>query len=132
MTASLIGGMILGAAAMLLLLANGRIAGVSGIFGRLLGGRPLAANAAFVIGLTAGPLLYAAAFGQLPALHIAASAPVAVVAGLLVGFGSRMGSGCTSGHGILGLARFSRRSFVAVATFMTVGMLVATIAGFWR
>ncbi len=125
----LAGGMLLGLAAAALLLLNGRIAGISGVFGRLLGGQVQATNAGFVAGLLAGPWGYALAFGHLPAMTITASLPLIAVAGLLVGFGTRMGSGCTSGHGILGLARFSKRSIVATATFLAAGMITATLAG---
>lgn len=126
---SLLGGMLLGLAAVLLLLLNGRIAGISGIVGRLLGGSQVPVNAAFVLGLVLGPVIYAAVFGGFPAVTIAASWPAILVAGLLVGIGTRLGSGCTSGHGILGLARFSKRSFAATATFLVAGVLVATVMG---
>ncbi|PZU84088.1 MAG: hypothetical protein DI527_23220 [Chelatococcus sp.] len=126
---SLLGGMLLGLAAVLLLLLNGRIAGISGIVGRLLGGSQVPVNAAFVLGLVLGPVIYAAVFGGFPAVTIAASWPTILVAGLMVGIGTRMGSGCTSGHGILGLARFSKRSFAATATFLVAGVLVATVMG---
>jgi len=126
---SLLGGMLLGLSAAMLLVVNGRIAGISGILGRLLGGRQVWANAAFLLGLLAGPLLYGAAFGRWPNVTIAASWPVVLVSGLLVGIGTRMGSGCTSGHGILGLARFSRRSLAATATFLVAGIAAATIMG---
>jgi uncharacterized membrane protein YedE/YeeE len=122
---SLLGGMLIGLSASVLLLLNGRIAGVSGIVGRLLLAR-ISTNAAFVIGLLTGPLLFLAAFGHWPSVTITASLPVIAAAGLLVGFGSRMGSGCTSGHGVAGLARLSPRSFVAVLTFLSAG--VATVA----
>jgi uncharacterized membrane protein YedE/YeeE len=122
---SLLGGMLIGLSASMLLLLNGRIAGVSGIVGRLLLAR-VSTNAAFVIGLLIGPLLFLAAFGHWPSVTITASLPVIAAAGLLVGFGSRMGSGCTSGHGVAGLARLSPRSFVAVLTFLSAG--VATVA----
>ncbi len=126
---SLFGGMLLGLAAVLLLLLNGRIAGISGIVGRLLGGSQVPVNAAFVLGLVLGPVIYAAVFGGFPAVTIAASWPAILVAGLMVGIGTRLGSGCTSGHGILGLARFSKRSFAATATFLVAGVLVATVMG---
>lgn len=129
---ALFGGALLGAAAMLLLLVNGRIAGVSGIVGRLLGGREMPANAAFVAGLAAGPLIYAAAYGRFPAATMAAPWLLVTLAGLLVGIGTRMGSGCTSGHGIVGLARFSKRSIVATATFLSAGIVTATAMGFLR
>lgn len=129
---SLIGGMLIGASAVLLLLVNGRIAGISGIVGGLLGGRQVLANGAFLAGLLLGPLLYAAAFGRLPAVTVAASWPAVVLAGLLVGIGTRMGSGCTSGHGILGLARFSPRSMAATLTFLLTGIVTATVLGLFR
>jgi uncharacterized membrane protein YedE/YeeE len=129
---SLIGGMLIGLSAMLLLVVNGRIAGISGIVGRLIGGEQIWPNAAFVAGLLLGPWLYAVMSGHLPPVTIAASAPLLVLAGLLVGVGTRMGSGCTSGHGILGLARFSKRSMTATAIFLATGILVATIMGTLR
>ncbi|KFC63726.1 Hypothetical protein precursor [Bosea sp. LC85] len=124
---SLFGGMLIGLSAALLLLLNGRIAGISGIIGRLAQGAQVPANAAFVIGLVAGPVLFAIAFGRWPQVTIVASLPVILIAGLLVGFGTRMGSGCTSGHGILGLARFSRRSIAATVTFLVAGIAAATL-----
>ncbi|HEX8048302.1 YeeE/YedE family protein [Rhizobium sp.] len=124
-----VGGMLLGLSAVLLLLLNGRIAGISGILGRLLGGHSMAPNAAFIAGLLAGPFLYAAAFGQMPAMTVSASWLIVLLAGLLVGIGTRLGSGCTSGHGILGLARFSKRSFAAMAVFLATGIVTATAMG---
>lgn len=124
---SLSGGLLIGLSAALLLLLNGRIAGISGIVGRLAQGAQVPANAAFVIGLLAGPVLFAIAFGRWPQVTIVASLPAILIAGLLVGFGTRMGSGCTSGHGILGLARFSRRSIAATATFLVAGIASATL-----
>lgn len=121
----LAGGALVGASAALLLVADGRIAGISGIAARLLG-RPdhdAPWRGAFLIGLVLGPVLYAAASGGWPAVQIAAPWPVLVAAGLLVGFGTRLGSGCTSGHGVCGLARLSGRSAAAVATFMAVAVL---------
>jgi len=129
---ALFGGMMLGLSAILLLVANGRIAGISGIVGRLLGGHQIWINAAFVAGLLTGPILYAAAYGRFPEVTIAASWPLVLVSGLLVVTGTRMGSGCTSGHGILGLARFSKRSFAATATFLAAGMIAATTMGLLR
>lgn len=126
---SLFGGMVLGLSAGLLLLLNGRIAGISGIVGRLLGGHQAWVNGAFVIGLLAGPALYAAVHGALPVMTVSASWPVVILAGLIVGIGTRMGSGCTSGHGILGLARLSKRSIVATASFLLAGVATATLTG---
>ena len=129
---SLAGGMILGLSAALFLVLNGRVAGVSGVFGRLLGGRFVLLNGAFVVGLLMGPALHALAFGAPPRMTIEASWPVIVVAGLLVGFGTRMGSGCTSGHGVVGLARLSPRSMAATAAFLTAGVATATLMGLAR
>jgi len=129
---SLIGGMLIGLSAVLLLLVNGRIAGISGIVGRLLGGQQIGTNVAFMAGLLCGPWLYAAANGHLPPITFVASTPLLVLAGLLVGIGTRMGSGCTSGHGILGLARFSKRSLAATSIFLATGIVTATLMGTWR
>lgn len=124
---SLIGGMLIGLSAALLLLLNGRIAGISGIVGRLAQGANIATNGAFVIGLVLGPLLFLALFGQTPAVTITVAWPLIAIAGLLVGFGTRMGSGCTSGHGVLGLARLSLRSLAAVVTFLVAGVVTVAI-----
>lgn len=129
---SLFGGMLLGLSASLLLLLNGRIAGISGIVGRLLGGSQIPSNAAFVVGLLTGPAIYAALYGAFPSVTVLTSWPVIAVAGALVGIGTRMGSGCTSGHGILGLARLSKRSIAATATFLAAGVLTATLTGLMR
>lgn len=129
---SLFGGMLLGLSAALLLVCNGRIAGISGILGRLLGGQQVWSNTAFIIGLLAGPLLYAALYGEFPVVRIATPWLLVLTAGLLVGIGTRMGSGCTSGHGILGLARFSKRSLAATGIFLAAGIAVATTMGMLR
>ncbi|MGO7374986.1 YeeE/YedE family protein [Rhizobium ruizarguesonis] len=127
---SLVGGMLIGVSAVMLLLLNGRIAGISGIVGRLAQGIGLTTNLAFALGLLLGPLAYLLMFDGWPVVQITTGWPLLIVAGLLVGFGSRMGSGCTSGHGVLGLARLSPRSMVAVATFLTAGVIaVATLRG---
>lgn len=123
---SLLGGILIGLSAVILLLVNGRVAGISGIVGRLIQGTGLTTNLAFVLGLILGPLFYLYGFGHWPAVEVTGNFPLLMVAGLLVGFGSRMGSGCTSGHGVIGLARLSPRSMVAVATFLTSG--VAAVA----
>ncbi|MBN8993625.1 MAG: YeeE/YedE family protein [Rhizobiales bacterium] len=124
---SLAGGMLIGASAVMLLLLNGRIAGISGIVGRLAQGVGLTTNLAFVLGLLLGPLAYLLVFGGWPIVQITAGWPLIIIAGLLVGFGSRMGSGCTSGHGVLGLARLSLRSMVAVAMFLTAGVVAVAV-----
>ena len=117
------GGALIGLSAVMFLMLNGRIAGISGIVGRLAQGVNAYINAAFVLGLLIGPVVYRSLFGQWPDVTISASLPLIVVAGLLVGFGSRMGSGCTSGHGVCGLARLSPRSLAAVATFMAAAIV---------
>lgn len=123
-----IGGALIGLAAILLMLLTGRIAGVAGILGDLIEFTPGARawRLAFLLGLVAGPLVVAAAGGSLrpPAMP---GWPVVVLAGLLVGFGARLGSGCTSGHGICGIARLSPRSIAATATFVAVAILVVAI-----
>ena len=125
---SLAGGALIGLSAALYLLLDGRIAGAVGVFaGALRGPSPgFWRNLAFITGLILGPVLYRAVFGAVPAVRIDASLGALALAGLLVGFGARLGSGCTSGHGVCGLARLSRRSIVAVATFMSTA--IATVA----
>ena len=120
---ALYGGLLIGLSATVLLLFNGRIAGVSGIVGGLLQRHKagdFAWRVAFVLGLVLAPVLYRL-FAELPESRIDAGWAMLVVAGLLVGFGSRLGSGCTSGHGVCGLSRLSPRSLVATAAFMSTG-----------
>ena len=123
---ALAGGVLIGIAAAMFLLLNGRIAGISGVLGGLIGGlfKPVAGDvawrAAFVIGLIGASAIYAL-FAALPILRIDASFRALIGAGLLVGVGTRYGSGCTSGHGVCGLARLSPRSLVATAAFMGAG-----------
>lgn len=123
----LAGGLLIGLAAALLLLLNGRISGISGIVGGLLVPNPKGSEAgwraAFVAGLLLGALAYMLATGGAALVSVQTSVPVLVVAGLLVGFGTRLGSGCTSGHGLCGIARLSKRSIVATAVFFGVAML---------
>ncbi|MCE4226471.1 YeeE/YedE family protein [Methylobacterium sp. C25] len=116
----LVGGLLIGASAVLLLLGIGRIAGISGIASGMLSpyGRDTPWRAVFLVGLLLGPLLYRMQAGHWPEVQSDASLPVLIVAGLLVGYGTRLGSGCTSGHGVCGLARLSPRSVTAVAVFM--------------
>ena len=125
------GGLLVGAAALLLYAALGRIAGISGIAFGIQGARgdERAWRAWFLAGLVAGGWLAALAFGPLPVPGApgTAAALLAIGAGLLVGFGTRMGNGCTSGHGVCGLARLSPRSLAAVALFMATGMATATL-----
>ena len=124
-----IGGALIGLAATLLMLLTGRVAGISGILGDLidLAGGDRVWRLAFVVGLIAAPLVLAVAGYALRAPAMP-TWPVIAIAGLLVGFGTRLGSGCTSGHGICGIARLSPRSLVATATFMAVAILVVAIA----
>lgn len=125
----LLGGLLIGASAAIMLLGNGRIAGVSGLGARALGiadtGPPRAMAAAFVIGLPIGAALVALLLGGVETRYPAATWKI-VVGGLLVGYGTRLGSGCTSGHGVCGMARLSPRSIAATLVFMGSG--VATVA----
>lgn len=120
----LIGGLLIGLSAALLLLVTGRIAGVSGLLAAATriadSGPPMGHAAAFVLGLPAGALLIGLSFGM-PEVRITSSLPLLIGAGLLVGFGTRLGNGCTSGHGVCGMARLSIRSIAATITFMASG-----------
>ena len=126
--AGLAGGLLIGLAAALMLLGLGRIAGVSGIAARATGlsdgSMPVAMAWAFLIGLPLGAALFAVVSGG-PSPNFAGPLPL-IVAGLLVGVGTRIGSGCTSGHGVCGVSRLSQRSIVATVTFMATG--IATVA----
>ena len=126
--AALAGGVLIGLAAVLLALFNGRVAGISGIVGALLPPRAQggAWRVAFVVGMLAAPLLYSL-FATVPAVESPVSWPVLVIAGLLVGFGTRLGSGCTSGHGVCGLSRLSARSLVATLCFMATGFATVLV-----
>ena len=123
----LIGGLLIGLAAALLLLLNGRISGISGIVGGLLAPKnpDVGWRVVFVVGLVLGGFVYMLATGGSLIVSIQASLPVLVVAGLLVGFGTSLGSGCTSGHGVCGIARLSRRSISATLVF--IGVAVVTV-----
>jgi uncharacterized membrane protein YedE/YeeE len=122
--ASLAGGMLIGLAAALLILFNGRIAGISGILGGLLRPRSgdLGWRIAFLAGLIGTPLLWRL-WQALPPVQVDAGTPALIVAGLLVGVGVRYGAGCTSGHGVCGLSRLSPRSLAATIAFMAAGFL---------
>lgn len=121
---ALAGGMLIGLSAAMFVLLNGRIAGISGILGGLLNPKrgDLGWRVAFLIGLIGAPVIYAV-FAVLPESVIDASASAVIIAGLLVGIGTRYGSGCTSGHGVCGLSRLSPRSLVATAAFMAAGFI---------
>lgn len=119
---ALAGGILIGLASAWLILMNGRIAGISGILGGLLGSTQgdRSWRLAFVIGLLAGPAVWGL-FHALPTIDIRASVPMLVAAGLLVGIGTRYAAGCTSGHGVCGLSRLSPRSLAATLAFMFGG-----------
>jgi uncharacterized protein len=126
---ALIGGALIGIASAALLLTHGRIAGISGVTGSLLqpttrdrGWRYAFLGGLITSGVTAGLVAPSAIGGSVRSL------PVVIIAGVLVGFGTRLGSGCTSGHGICGLSRLSARSFVAVVTFIATGAITALFA----
>ncbi len=122
---SLVGGVMIGIATVILLLGMGRIAGISGIAASLLTPKRVELwQGLFVLGLIISPLLYQL-IAPLPSMQITSSLPLLISAGLLVGFGTRLGSGCTSGHGICGNARLSPRSMAATVTFMLFG--IATV-----
>lgn len=122
------GGLLIGAAAGLLLILSGRIAGVSGMAARAARiadqGPPWLQAIGFLVGLQSGALAISLAL-RAPTIGITSSAPLLIAGGLLVGFGTRLGNGCTSGHGVCGLARLSPRSIAATATFMAAG--IATV-----
>lgn len=125
---SLLGGAMIGLAAAILVLINGRIAGISGITGMLLGKllrherTDIVWRLAFVLGLFAAPWLWSMVHAY-PSVLTNTSTTLLIIAGLLVGVGTRLGSGCTSGHGVCGLARLSPRSLAATATFMSAGFV---------
>ncbi|MEH3116393.1 MAG: YeeE/YedE thiosulfate transporter family protein [Methylorubrum populi] len=123
------GGLTIGVAAALMLLGNGHVAGCSGLFARAAGisrnGAPRAVAAAFVAGLPLGAALIAAAGGV--QARFPGSLLLLALAGLVVGFGTRLGSGCTSGHGVVGMARLSPRSLAATAVFMATGIATVTL-----
>jgi hypothetical protein len=130
-TAPLVGGLLIGGAALLLYATLGRIAGVSGIAFNAISsiGAERHWRIAFLGGLIAGGWIAVIAFGffSAPAPRTVTGIAIALIAGVLVGFGTRMGNGCTSGHGVCGLARLSPRSLVAVIVFMAFGMMTATL-----
>lgn len=125
---SLIGGVMIGIASSLLILVNGKIAGISGILGGVL---KLKSNdmhwrILFLLGLIISPYVYAMFF-PLPPINISSNHALTIVAGLLVGMGTRYGSGCTSGHGVCGLARLSLRSLIATSVFILTGIITVYI-----
>jgi uncharacterized membrane protein YedE/YeeE len=124
-----LGGLLIGLAASLLVISTGRIAGISGICGRLFAasGSDRGWRLCFLVGLPLGAIVVDALRGGLP-VQIAASPVALVLAGLLVGFGTQLGNGCTSGHGVCGLARGSRRSLAATLTFMACAAVTVFLA----
>jgi len=126
---ALLGGGLIGSAAAVLMLLDGRIAGISGIVGGLLLGAngDRAWRLYFLAGLVLAPLCARLIFGATPSFQLDAPWPLLIGAGLLVGCGTTLGSGCTSGHGVCGLARLSLRSLIAVLTFMGAGMTVVAL-----
>lgn len=129
---SLAGGLLIGLSASILVAALGRIAGISGIIGALLQ-RPNWKSVsnwgwrlAFIIGMVTAPLIWQL-FAPLPAMQMPSNSVLIIVAGLLVGFGTRLGSGCTSGHGVCGLSRLSLRSLAATLTFIATGAITVFV-----
>ncbi|MBN7796875.1 YeeE/YedE family protein [Parahaliea mediterranea] len=125
---ALIGGALIGLAAALFILWSGRIAGISGILGGLL--RPAEGDTlwrvAFLGGMIVTPLLWQM-FDRLPAIRIEAGYPMIIAAGLIVGYSTRLGAGCTSGHGVCGISRLSPRSLLATVCFMATGFLTVYV-----
>jgi hypothetical protein len=123
-----IGGVLIGLSAVMLMALHGRIAGISGVFSGVFfaGKGDRGWRIAFVIGLVAAPVLVWLTHGERPPFMMEADYPLILAGGLLVGFGTRLGSGCTSGHGVCGLSRLSSRSMASVVLFMAAGM--ATVA----
>ena len=125
---ALIGGLTIGISAVLLMGLNGRIAGISGIFSGIVFGNSddRSWRILFVLGLILGPVIYTLLSGKQPDFDITSNWLLIVAGGLFVGFGTRLGSGCTSGHGVCGLSRFSLRSMVAVVVFIIAGIATVT------
>ena len=128
---ALIGGAIIGLAVVIFFLFNGRLVGISGIAANALNQKEKRIdNILFLVGLIIGPILYALISNKEINISISNSLPLLIVAGLLVGIGTRISGGCTSGHGISGIGRFSLRSIIATITFMVVGILTVLIKNF--
>lgn len=124
---SLLGGVLIGLSAILLMLTNGKIAGISGIVSRIFPPNADTSNIRegliFIFGLILAIPFYQVFTGDAPEQIITSNMPLLVIAGLLVGFGSVWGSGCTSGHGVCGISRMSKRSIIATCTFMLSGFI---------
>ena len=128
---AIIGGMIIGLAVVIFFLFNGRLVGISGIAANALSEKKNKVdNLLFLLGLVIGPVIYSVFTKQVINITISNSLILLICAGLLVGIGTRIGGGCTSGHGISGIGRFSLRSIVATLTFMFAGILTVLIKNF--
>ena len=127
---ALTGGLLIGLSVALFFILNGRMIGISGIASNfLISKNNRIENFLFLVGLILGPLIYSLISGQEVNISISSSLILLIIAGALVGFGTRLSSGCTSGHGISGISRFSLRSIIATITFMIVGILTVLIKG---
>ena len=129
--ASLLGGALIGLSAVLLMATNGRIAGISGIVSRVLPPKtdhfPISQGLIFIAGLLIAAPVYKLVTGSTPEITISASYPLLIIGGILVGFGSTLGNGCTSGHGVCGISRGSSRSITATLTFMATAFISVLI-----
>ena len=127
---ALTGGLLIGLSVALFFILNGRMIGISGIASNLLVSKNNRIdNFLFLIGLILGPLIYNLVSGKEINISISSSLILLIIGGSLVGFGTRLSSGCTSGHGISGISRFSLRSIIATITFMIVGVLTVLVTG---
>ncbi len=127
---ALIGGLLIGLSVALFFILNGRMIGISGIASNFLVSKNNRVdNFLFLVGLILGPLIYSYITGKEINISISSSLNLLIIGGALVGFGTRLSSGCTSGHGISGISRFSLRSIIATITFMVVGILTVLITG---
>jgi len=127
---ALTGGLLIGLSVALFFILNGRMIGISGIASNLLVSKNNRIdNFLFLIGLILGPLIYSLISGKEINISISSSLILLIIGGSLVGFGTRLSSGCTSGHGISGISRFSLRSIIATITFMIVGILTVLVTG---
>ena len=128
--ASLVGGALIGLAAVLLMAWEGRIAGIAGIASRLLPpylDKAVLSRLGFIAGIVAAPFAVSLATGEAVTQTVSGNLPLMAAAGLLVGFGSVIGNGCTSGHGVCGISRLSKRSLVAIAIFMTTAIITVFV-----
>ena len=127
---ALLGGLLIGLSVALFFILNGRMIGISGIASNFIVSKEnRIENFLFLIGLIAGPLIYNLISGNEINISISSSVILLIIAGILVGFGTRLSNGCTSGHGISGISRFSIRSIIATITFMLVGIITVFITG---